>query len=66
MSPKPRREKGRSHRESGEVFSLGTFSTMGSCGESRAQPGRPPAPTNLLVQTHPWPGGRVAYLLMGG
>lgn len=24
------------------MFSLGTFSTMGSCGESRAQPGRPP------------------------
>lgn len=39
MSPKPRREKGRSHRDSGEVLSLGTFSTMGSCGESRAQLG---------------------------
>lgn len=35
MSPKPRREKGRSHRARGEVFSLGTFSTMGSCEESR-------------------------------
>lgn len=46
MSPKPRREKGRSHRESGEVFSLGTFSTMGSCGESRAQPD--PNPLTLL------------------
>lgn len=35
MSPKPRREKGRSHRASGEAFSLGTFRTMGSCGERR-------------------------------
>ena len=50
MSPKPRREKGRSHRESGEVFSRGTFSTMGSCGESRAQPGRPCPPTLLGPQ----------------
>lgn len=53
MSPKPRREKGRSHRERGEVFSLGTFSTMGSCGESRAQPGRahPPA-AGATAQAH--------------
>lgn len=35
MSPKPRREKGRSHRASGEAFSLGTFSTMGSCREGQ-------------------------------
>lgn len=36
MSPNPRREKGRSHRANGEVFSLGTFRTMGSCGEEAA------------------------------
>lgn len=35
-SPKPRREKGRSHRASGEKFNLGTLSTMGSWRKTRA------------------------------
>lgn len=30
MSPKPRSEKGRSQRANGEVFNLGTLSTIGS------------------------------------
>lgn len=58
MSPKPRREKGRSHRESGEVFNLGTFNTMGSCGESGAQPGRPHHQPRLRSpRTDRWEGG---------
>lgn len=31
MSPKPSKEKGRSHKAKGEKFSLGTLSTIGSC-----------------------------------
>ena len=54
MSPKPRREKGRSHRASGEAFSLGTFSTMGSCREGQCLQ-HPPA----LLPAHSAPRRRI-------
>lgn len=38
MSPNPRREKGLSHRASGEEFSRGTFRTIGSLERKRHNP----------------------------
>ena len=65
MSPKPRREKGRSHRASGEAFSRGTFRTMGSWGEQEVPcPGGRACPALFSGQR---PGrGPPTYLLVGG
>lgn len=65
MSPKPSREKGRSHRASGEAFSLGTFRTMGSWGrEEAAVSGTRPSPP--LSSRQRLGRGPATYLLVGG
>lgn len=65
MSPKPSREKGRSHRASGEALSLGTFRTMGSWGgREAAVSGTRPSPP--LTSGQRLGHGPTPYLLMGG